>query len=123
MSLAACSTGQKPYQVFGNSGNTPEQACLDWIVGATQSGYDKYYVGASGCMVGKVSTNAHVWGQITQVCEPAEPHYAAVPLGAGASARIADMAVLWGLFLGAAIVIICLRKFANIWERAPHGEN
>jgi hypothetical protein len=42
---------------------------------------------------------------------------------AAAASRIADMALLWGLFLGAAIVIVIARKFLNLWESSPHVES
>lgn len=38
-------------------------------------------------------------------------------------ARLADLAEMWGLFLGAAIVVLCLRKLANIFDRSPHGDS
>lgn len=34
--------------------------------------------------------------------------------------RIQDMALMWALFLGAAVVIVCIRKFANLWDSTPH---
>lgn len=36
--------------------------------------------------------------------------------------RIADLAEMWGLFLLAAIVVLCFRKLYDIFDRAPHGE-
>lgn len=47
---------------------------------------------------------------------------AACDLGDSLPDKIADMSLLWALFFGAAIVILAMRKFANIWERSPHAE-
>jgi hypothetical protein len=38
------------------------------------------------------------------------------------TAKIADMSLLWGLFLVCAIVIWGLRKLFNIFDSPPHGE-
>lgn len=45
----------------------------------------------------------------------------ACDLGPTAADKIADMSLLWGLFLGAAIAIFLVRKMLNIWDTSPHG--
>ena len=37
-------------------------------------------------------------------------------------ARLTDLTDAWGLFLGAAIVIILLKKMYDIFDKAPHGD-
>lgn len=38
------------------------------------------------------------------------------------SMRISDMSEVWTLFLVAIIVVFCLRKLFDIFDRSPHGE-
>lgn len=35
---------------------------------------------------------------------------------------IADQAEVWGLFLVVAIVVLCLRKLYDLFDKAPHGD-
>lgn len=37
-------------------------------------------------------------------------------------ARLADLSEAWSLFLGAAIVIVLLKKLYDIFDKAPHGD-
>lgn len=37
--------------------------------------------------------------------------------------KMQDMTVLWGLFLGAAIAILIVRKILAIFESSPHVEH
>ena len=38
------------------------------------------------------------------------------------SEYLGDMSEVWLLFLGAAIVVFCLRKLYDLFDKAPHGD-
>lgn len=37
-------------------------------------------------------------------------------------AHLSDLSDAWGLFFGAAIVIILIKKIHDLFDKAPHGE-
>lgn len=119
--LTACTASQFPYIVghpFVNStyaesaANTPAQACHSFVVfaGGGVPSYELREVTQHYC---KTSAAQSAY-PIIKLCDDT-PQFT--------TEKIADMATLWGLFLVAAIVILCLRKLFNVFDKAPHGEN
>lgn len=144
--MAACASGQLPYStdIYGGiAGNTAAESCAaaGTTNGARTGGGS--YGGLSGarCELGYNGSGYTV--AINQVCEVAT---AATPTPAASSAssstsqtiscgsactielktaaadpaHIADMSTLWGLFLGAAVVVLCLRKLLDLFNTTPH---
>jgi hypothetical protein len=113
--LPVCTSTQKPYVIGYNaqpgfyansSGNTPAEACQSFV---TALGYQLTAVSTMQCNWSASSQSYPV----LKICDDS-PQLTAD--------KIADMSLLWGLFLVVAIVIYGLRRLLNIFESAPHGE-
>ena len=117
--LTPCTAEQKPYAIgsvgtmgfyAGSVGDTPIDACMQHV--AVQGGGTYSFLGATQFEC-RWTASVTVF-PIRQVCD-ATPQFTVE--------KIADMSALWSLFLLAAIVILCIRKLFNVFDRAPHGEN
>lgn len=107
--LPACTATQKPFYVaYGNSlsytGDTPGGACKFFV--------DNTSISYSGGTEHQCATSAGTY-PISKLCDDS-PQFTVE--------KMQDMATVWGLFLLAAIVILCARKILNIFDRAPHAE-
>lgn len=113
--LPACTSAQKPYVIGSqnsastyadSAANTPGGACQ--LFAATTANTTRA-VNAESCSIAAV-TNAY---PVIKVCDDT-PTFTVE--------KMQDMATVWGLFLLAAIAIICARKILNIFDKAPHAE-
>jgi hypothetical protein len=113
--LPVCTSSQKVYGVLSNTngtpfssglGDSPGEACLSFARG--QAGT----ITAASDNLCTITTNAMSFA-IAKQCDNS-PQLT--------PDKIADMSLLWGLFLVVAIVIYGLRRLLNIFESAPHGE-
>lgn len=112
--LLACTASQKVYGVgqhnanafYSGTGDSPSEACRNFSIA-----YGGYYESATefSCNSSLLTTEH----PIIKLCDDS-PQFTAD--------KIADMSLLWGAFLLAAIVIFLLRKLLNIFESPPHGE-
>ncbi len=124
MALPICTSSQKPYVVGNYNGtglagggtglpsDSPGEACAKYNASVTGVTY------AAGGRVNEHECVASFSGAVTvpiiKVCTPE-------PLEMS-SQKIADLNSMWSIFLGAAIVIVLLRKLYQIFDRSPHGE-
>lgn len=112
--LPICTPSDVVYRVHGGadglstgfSGGSPAEACTNFAVGSSSP-----VAGITEHTCNVVASPAPY--AIYKVCD-AQPQFT--------SEKIADMATLWGMFLLAAIAILCVRKLFNIFDKAPHAE-
>lgn len=134
--MATCASGQLPY--VGPNGipqaNTPQEVCS--IVGAAFS--DKYTVFDTGtCTVLRISDDFYIDSfDPTKQCDAAGTDAAGTTISCGAECSItvhlkpappdaqnlADISMLFGLFLVAATVIFCARQLLNLFRVAPNED-
>lgn len=118
--LPACTSAQKPYIIghtnstgsySGSEGNTPGEACVAFFApSGPHASLAITRLSEFECVISN-STNVY---PVRKVCDDA-PQFTVE--------KMQDMSALWGMFLLAAIVILCLRKLFNVFDKAPHGEN
>jgi hypothetical protein len=115
--LAACTTSQAPYAVGNFSttgvtafvGDSPGSACQAFI--ASNAGLKLTAAMGHSCQYSESSVS--YTRVIAKVCDNT-PGFT--------PDKIADMSLLWALFLVCAIVIWCLRRLLNVFDSPPHGE-
>lgn len=125
---------------YASAGDAFAEKCAGFVVvSATNNEYSSCRLATVGAPVQCVSTGAYNFcdvqvtvmkhsfnGNDTAATSNNATQYWSLPscdLGPSSADKIADMSLLWGLFLGAAIVIYTLRRLLGIWERSPHEES
>lgn len=139
--MATCQSWESPYRIESNMGSTPENACAALAVSSANMFGDpkpvfSYSLSGSTCTV-EMGEYGQSIGQVVHACDAPEPATGGNTITCGSSCtvsieltpatpdaeRIADMTILWGLFLVVLVVVFCAKQFLKFFESSPHGEN
>lgn len=116
--LAACSSGQLPYQLgTGQAAGSPAGACFQWLeVNSPAWSFVAFEQGY--CLVRNTQTNSLARHQVQKVCEPASPYFADPAGQPGLTdVKVNDYMSMFWSFVLVLVVVFGLKQLLNFFTR------
>lgn len=138
--MATCQTWESPYKIESNQGATPEAACAALAVSSANIFGDpkpvfSYSLSGTTCTV-DMGDFGQTIGQVVHACDAPDPVTPGTTVECGAACsiavqltpaepdpeHIADIGTLFALFLGAAVLVYCMRQLLNLFRINQHED-
>ena len=139
--MATCQTWESPYKIDSVQGATPEGTCAAYAAfTATWWGDPKpvfpYSLSGMTCTVDQSQFGQSAVADVVHVCDAPDPVTPGTTVECGAACsiavqltpaepdpeHIADIGTLFALFLGAAVLVYCMRQLLNLFRINQHED-